>query len=79
MLGISGPLNPISDNSKHIYLIVQTYVGQGNLTELDLMQICVREKLQRFEKKWRLKGKNPLLLLLSHMGRVDQFREIRKS
>ena len=51
MLGISGPLNPISDNSKHIYLIVQTYVGQGNLTELDLMQICVREKLQRFEKK----------------------------
>ena len=51
MQGISGPLNPISDNSKHIYLIVQTYVGQGNLTELDLIQICVREKLQSFEKK----------------------------
>ena len=51
MQGISGPPNTISDNSKHIYLIVQTYVGQGNLTELDLMQICVREKLQRLLKK----------------------------
>ena len=50
MQGISGPLNPISDNSKHIYLILQTYVGQRNLTELDLMQMCVREKLQRFGK-----------------------------
>ena len=67
MQGISGPLNPISDNSKHIYLIRQTYVGQGNLTELDLIQICVCEKLQRLKKKWRLNGKNPLLILLSHM------------
>ena len=67
MQSISGPLNPISDNSKHIYLIVQTYVGHGNLTEFDLMQICVCEKLQRLKKKWRLNGKNPLLILLSHM------------
>ena len=48
--GISGPLYPISNNSKHIYLILQTYVGHWNLMELDLMQICVREKLQRLKK-----------------------------
>ena len=78
MQSISGPLNPISDNSKHIYLILQTYVGQGNLTELDLMEICVREKLQRLKKNTFKGKKSPpapfvtYVAPLSHPLRSDQ-------
>ena len=41
-----GPLNLISDHFKHIYLVIHTYFGHGNFTELDWMQNCVCEKLK---------------------------------